>query len=153
MARRSAGLLVHRPGPNGREVLLVHPGGPYWARKDTAAWSIPKGEYDEGEDPLAAARREFAEELGVEPPAGEPLALGTVRQSGGKQVVAWAIEGDVTPRVEASNTFPLEWPPGSGQVQQFPEVDRAEWFDVEVARTKLHRGQVPLLDRLAEQLD
>lgn len=150
MAKLSAGLLVHRRGEAGREVLLVHPGGPFWAKKDAAAWSIPKGEYAEDEDPLEAARREFAEELGIDPPAGEPVPLGEVRQSGGKRVLAWAVEGDVEPRVEECNTFEIEWPPRSGRLQQFPEVDRAEWFTVDVARGKVHTAQVALLDRFAE---
>lgn len=150
MVARSAGLVVHRRSAGGVvEVLLVHPGGPFWARKDEGAWSIPKGEYADGEDPPEVARREFAEELGVEPPAGEWVPLGEVRQRGGKRVVAWAVEGDVTPRVEACNTFEMEWPPRSGRMRQFPEVDRAEWFDIEVARSKLHSGQVALLDELA----
>jgi len=152
VAATSAGLLVHRRAAAGREVLLVHPGGPYWARKDVAAWSIPKGEYGEGEDPLTVARREFAEELGVDPPDGRPVELGEVRQSGGKRVVAWAVEGEVVPRVERCNTFEIEWPPRSGKMQEFPEVDRAEWFTIDEARGKLHRGQVPLLDRLLDHL-
>lgn len=153
MAGCSAGLLLYKRVGDGLQVLLVHPGGPYWARKDAGAWSIPKGEYTDGEEPRAAALREFEEETGQAPPEGELLDLGTVRQRGGKEVVAWAVEGDLDVTTLVSNTFELEWPPRSGRTQAFPEVDRAEWFDVEVARTKLHRGQVPLLDRLAEQLD
>ncbi len=153
MPKRSAGVLLHRTAADGVEVLLVHPGGPFWAKKDQAAWSIPKGEYDDGEDPRAVAAREFAEELGAEPPVGEWQPLPEIRQPGGKRVLAWAVEGDldVAPGI-VSNTFELEWPPRSGRLQAFPEVDRAEWFGVEVAREKLHRGQVPLLDELLRLL-
>jgi predicted NUDIX family NTP pyrophosphohydrolase len=132
-------------------VLLVHPGGPFWARRDDGAWSVPKGEHGPGEDPLAVARREFLEELGVEPPAtASPVSLGEVRQAGGKRVRAWAIRGDVDPATIRSNTFAMEWPPRSGRTKEFPEVDRAAWFDLTVARTKLVSGQVGFLDRLAE---
>jgi predicted NUDIX family NTP pyrophosphohydrolase len=148
----SAGLLLHRGGPDALEVLLVHPGGPFWARRDAGAWSIPKGEYGDGEDPLAAARREFTEELGLAVPAGEPEALGEVRQKGGKRVTAWALAADLDIEAIASNTFELEWPPRSGRVQQFPEVDRAGWFALAPAREKLLPAQVPLLDRLEERL-
>jgi predicted NUDIX family NTP pyrophosphohydrolase len=130
------------------EVLLAHPGGPFWARRDDGAWSLPKGEVDEGEDPYAAARREFAEELGAMPPDGEPLPLGEVRLKSRKRVVAWALEGDFEPAQLVSNTFELEWPPRSGQVATYPEVDRAAWFDLDTARVKLNAGQVPLLDAL-----
>jgi predicted NUDIX family NTP pyrophosphohydrolase len=153
MARRSAGILLHRPGAAGPEVLLVHPGGPFWAKKDAGAWSIPKGEYDDAEDPLACARREFAEELGSPPPDGtEPVALGEVRQKGGKVVVAWAIEGDIDADAIESNTFTMEWPPRSGAMRAFPEVDRAGWFALDAAREKILPAQAPLLDRLAERL-
>ena len=153
MPRLSAGLLVHRRGAGGAvEVLLVHPGGPFWAKKDAAAWSIPKGEYVEGEDPRAVAHREFTEELGSPPPTGEELDLGEIRQSGGKRVRAWAVEGDLDCSHITSNTFEMEWPPRSGRVQAFPEVDRAEWFTAEVAREKLHAGQVALLDELLARL-
>ena len=153
MAKLSAGLLVHRRGASGgREVLLVHPGGPFWAKKDLAAWSIPKGEYVEGEDPHAAAHREFREELGTEAPAGQELELDPVRQSGGKWVRAWAVEGDLDCSSITSNTFEAEWPPRSGRMQTFPEVDRAEWFPIDVAREKLHTGQVQLLDQLLDRL-
>jgi predicted NUDIX family NTP pyrophosphohydrolase len=152
MARRSAGILLHRPGAAGPEVLLVHPGGPFWAKRDRGAWSIPKGEYDDGEDPLACARREFAEELGSEPPGGaEPVDLGEVRQKGGKVVAAWAIEGDLDAAAIRSNTFEIEWPPRSGARREFPEVDRAEWFGLDEARAKILPAQAPLLDRLAER--
>jgi predicted NUDIX family NTP pyrophosphohydrolase len=152
VAKLSAGLLVHRRSATGVELLLVHPGGPFWAKKDAAAWSIPKGEYDPEEDPRAAARREFTEELGAPPPAGEWLALGELRQSGAKQVIVWTVEGDVDVDQVVSNTFELEWPPRSGRLQEFPEVDRAAWFDAETARTKLHKGQVPYVDRLLAAL-
>ena len=148
MAKRSAGLLLHRTRDGVREVLLVHPGGPFWARKDAGAWSIPKGEYQDGEDPLACARREFEEELGSAPPAGDVTELGTIKQSGGKQVTAFAVEGDLDPEAIESNTFELEWPPRSGRTQEFPEVDRAAWFGLDAAREKLNPAQAALLDRL-----
>ena len=149
MAARSAGLLQYRISDDGvLEVLLVHPGGPFWARKDDGAWSLPKGEYGAGEDPRAAAAREFEEETGLRPTVSEGIALGEVRQPGGKQVVAWAVEGDVDISGATSNTFQLEWPRGSGRMQAFPEVDRVEWMSVRRARTKLLRGQLPFLDRL-----
>jgi predicted NUDIX family NTP pyrophosphohydrolase len=147
-ARRSAGILVFRGAGPAREVLLVHPGGPFWAKKDLGAWSIPKGEYEEGEDPRACALREFSEELGSAAPSGELVDLGSVRQRNGKEVRAWAVEGDVDPAGVTSNTFSLEWPPRSGRTQEFPEIDRAEWFGVEEARAKLNPAQVELLDRL-----
>jgi predicted NUDIX family NTP pyrophosphohydrolase len=153
VAKLSAGLLVHRGSGAALEVLLVHPGGPFWARKDDGAWSIPKGEYAAGDDPLAAARREFGEELGASPPEGPALELGEVRQAGGKQVVAWAVPGDLDVGAITSNTFELEWPPKSGRVQAFPEVDRAAWFPVAEARVKLLAGQHPFLDRLVAALD
>jgi predicted NUDIX family NTP pyrophosphohydrolase len=134
----------------GLEVLLVHPGGPFWARRDLGAWSIPKGEYGPDEAPLAAARREFAEELGVAAPEGPIEDLGEVRQKSGKLVRAWALAGDVDVSRLRSNTFTLEWPPRSGVTQEFPEVDRAEWFELAVAREKVTPAQVPLLDRLQE---
>jgi predicted NUDIX family NTP pyrophosphohydrolase len=145
----SAGLLLYRTRDGIREVLLAHPGGPFWARRDDGAWSIPKGEVDEGEDPYAAARREFAEELGAVPPDGDPLPLGEVRLKSRKRVVAWALEGDFEPGRLVSTTFETEWPPRSGRTATFPEVDRAAWFDLETARVKLNAGQVPLLDALA----
>lgn len=148
MAKLSAGLLLHRGAGEALEVLLVHPGGPFWARKDEGAWSIPKGEYLAGEDPLEAARREFDEELGTSPPDGPLLDLGEVRQAGGKHVVAWALRGDLDVDEITSNTFEMVWPPRSGQVQSFPEIDRAGWFTVEEARVKLLSGQLPFLDRL-----
>ena len=151
--RRSAGLLLFRPTAAGPELLLAHMGGPLWARKDDRAWSLPKGEYDDTEDAYAAARREFAEELGSEPPAGEPLPLGEVRQSGGKVVTAWALAGDLDVTTVRSNDFVLEWPPRSGRTQRFPEIDRAAWFPPEVARAKLVAAQAEFVDRLVDALD
>jgi predicted NUDIX family NTP pyrophosphohydrolase len=146
--RASAGILLHRDSGRGLEVLLVHPGGPFWARRDAGAWSIPKGEYSPEEDPLQAARREFAEELGSQAPAGEPADLGEVRQKSGKVVRAWAMAGDLDADTIVSNTFALEWPPRSGRVNEFPEVDRAEWFDLDRAREKINPAQAAFLDRL-----
>lgn len=148
--RRSAGILLYRRGDDGLAVLLVHPGGPFWARRDAGAWSIPKGEYGQGEEALAAARREFEEELGTPAPEGEPIDLGEVRQKSGKLVHVWALEGDLDAASINSNTFTLEWPPRSGRTAEFPEVDRAEWFSLGQARDKLNPAQVTLLDRLAE---
>jgi predicted NUDIX family NTP pyrophosphohydrolase len=148
MTRRSAGILLHRPGNGGAEVLLVHPGGPFWARKDLGAWSIPKGELDEGEDPRACALREFAEETGVELPGTALDDLGEVRLKSGKVVLAYAAAGDLDPDAVRSNTFELEWPPRSGRTQAFPEVDRAEWFALAEARAKLNPAQAELVDRL-----
>lgn len=153
MPKLSAGLLLYRRTSGHVEVLLVHPGGPYWTNKDDGAWSLPKGEYAPGEHPLEVARREFGEELGTEPPdAADAVPLGEVRQPGGKHVVAWALSGDLDVGVVRSNTFPMEWPPRSGRTREFPEVDRAEWFDLDAARRKILRGQRPLLDRLSAQL-
>jgi predicted NUDIX family NTP pyrophosphohydrolase len=153
MPKRSAGLLVYRRSDDGIEVLLVHPGGPFWARKDDGAWSIPKGEHEPTEDPLAVALREFEEELGAPPPdPADARSLGELRQPSGKVVTAWAVEGDLDVRDVKSNTFEMEWPPRSGRTQDFPEVDRAGWFEPDEARRKLLRGQVGFLDRLAEQL-
>jgi predicted NUDIX family NTP pyrophosphohydrolase len=148
--RRSAGILLHRRAGSGLEVLLVHPGGPFWSRRDAGAWSIPKGEYSADEDPLDAARREFAEELGSEPPAGQPADLGEVRQKAGKVIRGWALAGDLDASEIHSNTFTLEWPPRSGRMNEFPEVDRAEWFDLDRAREKINPAQAAFLDRLAE---
>ena len=152
--RRSAGLLLYRrppAAPDGLEVLLVHPGGPAWARRDLGAWSIPKGEYTDEEEALAAARREFQEEIGTAPPGDEAMDLGEIRQKSGKLVRAWAIAGDLDASTVLSNTFEMEWPPRSGKRIEVPEVDRAEWFGLDEARAKINVGQVPLLDRL-EQL-
>lgn len=134
------------------EVLLGHMGGPFWARRDTGGWSVPKGEYEPDEQPEAAARREFAEELGVPVPSGELVLLDEVRQSGGKVVTVWALEGDLDPDVVVPGTFEMEWPKGSGRLQAFPEVDRVEWFGLEQAREKLVKAQREFLDRLAAHL-
>jgi predicted NUDIX family NTP pyrophosphohydrolase len=150
--RRSAGLLLYRHDPDGLRVLLGHMGGPFWSRKDEAAWSIPKGELVDGEDLLAAARREFEEELGLPAPAGAAVPLGEVRYSSGKVVTAWAVEGDLDVTRMVSGTFTLEWPPRSGRQQQFPELDRVEWLDLDTARAKIVVSQRPLIDRLIELL-
>lgn len=149
MAAISAGIVLWRHGPAGElQVLLGHMGGPFWARKDDGAWSIPKGLVDDGEDPIDAARREFVEELGVDLPAGELVPLGEIRQSSSKVVVAWALQGDVDVDAIAPGTFEMEWPRGSGRTQEFPEIDRAEWFDLATAKQKCVRAQAELLDRL-----
>jgi len=152
MARRSAGLVLYRRRDGAVELLLVHPGGPLWARRDAGAWSIPKGEVGEGEDPRGVALREFEEETGHPPPRGELVALGEVRQRGGKLVTAWAAAGDLDPAAITSNTFTLEWPPRSGRRREFPEVDRAGWFDPATAREKLLAAQAELVDRLLAAL-
>ena len=146
----SAGILLHRAGNAGREVLLVHPGGPFWARKDAGAWSIPKGEHGDGEDARACALREFEEETGSAPAPGELTDLGEVRQKSGKVVRAWAQEGDLDAEAIRSNTFVVEWPPRSGRQQTFPEVDRAGWFGLDEAREKINPAQAAFLDRLRE---
>jgi predicted NUDIX family NTP pyrophosphohydrolase len=148
--KRSAGILLHRRRDGAHEVLLVHPGGPFWAKKDAGGWSIPKGEYEDGEDARACALREFAEELGSPPPDGELVDLGEVRQRGGKVVTAWALAGDADADAIHSNTFTMEWPPRSGTMREFPEVDRAAWFGLDEARERILPAQAPLLDRLAE---
>jgi len=147
MAKQSAGILMYRREPSGLSVVLVHPGGPFWATKDLGAWSIPKGEYSAGEDPLSIAVREFEEETGVRL-EGEFRPLGEVRQAGGKRVIAWALEGDLDPAAIRSNAFELEWPPKSGRKQSFPEIDRAEWFAPDAAREKINPSQRELIDRL-----
>jgi predicted NUDIX family NTP pyrophosphohydrolase len=144
----SAGILAYRKGAGGLEVLLVHPGGPFWRNKDDGAWSIPKGEIDPDDAPEQVARREFAEELGQSASIGPLQPLGEVRQRGGKRVIAFAGEGHFDPAALISNTFKIEWPPRTGRRQSFPEVDRAEWFDIELARTKMLSAQVEFLDRL-----
>lgn len=149
MGATSAGLLLYRISPRGAvEVLIAHPGGPFWARRDDAAWSVPKGEYLAGEDPLDAAYREFEEEVGLETPAGKAVFLGERRQPGGKRVSVWALEGDLDVTDSSSNTFSLEWPRGSGKVREFPEVDRVEWVSIDQARRKLVKGQTPFIDAL-----
>lgn len=146
----SAGLLLYRKR-KGLEVFLVHPGGPFWAKKDAGAWSLPKGEIHAGEDPLVTARREFTEETGFEI-AGEFTPLEPVRQSGGKVVHAWAVEGDCDASLVTSNNFTMEWPPKSGRMREFPEVDRAEWFSIDEARTRINPAQAAFLDQLASLL-
>jgi len=150
MAKMSAGLLMFRRTPKV-EVLLVHPGGPFWRNKDLASWSIPKGEYPETEECFAAAAREFEEETGIRP-EGEFIPLGKIRQPSGKMVTAWAFEGDCDATAIRSNLFSLEWPKGSGRMYEFPEVDRAEWFALAPAREKILKGQLGFLDRLAAHL-
>jgi predicted NUDIX family NTP pyrophosphohydrolase len=150
--RRSAGILLYRQSGDALEVLLVHHGGPLWARRDTGAWSIPKGEYGDEEDPRACALREFEEETGTALPPGDLIGLGEVKQKGGKVVTAWAAEGDIDADAVESNTFTMEWPPRSGRQQEFPEIDRSAWFPVDLAREKLVKGQVPFLDRLLAAL-
>jgi predicted NUDIX family NTP pyrophosphohydrolase len=153
MAKRSAGILMYRGEGPSIEVLLVHPGGPFWARKDDGAWSIPKGEYDEGEDPLTCAMREFEEELGSPTPQGRAyIELGEIVQPSRKRIIAFAVEGDFDPARLKSNLFKMEWPAKSGGMRSFPEVDRAEWFTPDEARVKLLRGQVPFIDRLLQRL-
>src|SRR5262245_52398448 len=149
MAKQSAGLLLYRLREACPEVLLVHPGGPFWRGRDEGAWSIPKGEHADHEDGLAAALREFREETGTEAPDVAWTALGTVRQRGDKLVTAWAGAGDLDADGIRSGTFELEWPPGSGRTGMFPEVDRAAWFDLETARRRINAGQQPFIDRLA----
>jgi predicted NUDIX family NTP pyrophosphohydrolase len=148
-ARQSAGILLYRRVDGRLEVLLGHMGGPFWARRDAGAWSVPKGEYEPDEPPEAAARREFREELGLPVPEGDLAGLGAVRQSGGKVVTAWALEGDLDPERIVPGTFEMEWPRGSGRVREFPEIDRVGWFDLDHAREKIVKGQLPFLDRLA----
>jgi predicted NUDIX family NTP pyrophosphohydrolase len=152
MPKRSAGILLYRR--NGAlEVLLVHPGGPFWAKKDLGAWSIPKGEYEEGEEPLATALRELEEETGHRLETTGLLELGWIRQRGGKLLTAWAAQGDLDASAITSNTFAMEWPPRSGRRREFPEVDRAGWFDLPAAREKLLAAQTELLDRLVSALE
>jgi len=149
MPAPSAGILMYRRAGRSIEVLLVHPGGPFWRNKDTGAWSIPKGEIEPGEDPAAAAQREFREELGSA--TGQQLrALGEIQQRGGKRVIAFTMEGNLDANAISSNIFEIEWPPKSGRRQRFPEVDRAEWFDLDNARERILASQQPLLDRLKE---
>jgi len=151
--RKSAGLLLFRRAGDALEVLLVHPGGPFWAKRDLGAWSIPKGECEDGEDPRAAAWREFGEELGTPAPDGRALELGEIRQKAGKTVLAWAVAGDLDADRITSNTFEMEWPPRSGRTQSFPEVDRAGWFGLAEARERINPAQVELLERLRVALD
>ncbi|MGW1160108.1 NUDIX domain-containing protein [Streptomyces sp. NPDC002519] len=148
--RRSAGLLLFRRTGHGLEVLLGHMGGPFFARREAGAWTVPKGEYEAGEPSFEAARREFREELGLPPPDGAAVPLGEVRQTGGKVVTAWAVEADLDPAAIVPGTFTLEWPPRSGRRAEFPELDRVEWFGLDRAREVIARAQSAFLDRLAE---
>ena len=148
--KTSAGLLMYRRRPSGLEVLLIHPGGPFWARKDAGAWSVPKGEHTEDETPEAAARREFEEELGLPVPEGELVPLGEAKGSG-KVITVWALEGDLDPAAVTPGTFEMEWPPKSGKTKAFPEVDRVEWFGVEEASAKIVSAQRPFLERLSSR--
>jgi predicted NUDIX family NTP pyrophosphohydrolase len=152
-SRRSAGLLLYRRRPDGDlEVLLAHPGGPIWAKRDEGAWTVPKGEFHEGESAWDVARREFEEEVGHPAPDGDPIEVGEIRQKGGKLVEAWALEGDLDPATAHSNTFALEWPPRSGTWITIPEIDRVEWFAPDEARRRLKDTQIPFVDRLIEAL-
>ena len=153
MPKLSAGLLLYRFVDDELEVLIGHPGGPFWARKDDGVWSIPKGEYGEGEDPWTVAQREFEEELGKKPPSGPRTDFEPVRQPSGKVITAFAVRGDLDLEGAFSNTFELEWPKGSGNVREYPEIDRVGWFSVAAARLKLLKGQQPLLDRLLAALE
>ncbi|MGP4088924.1 NUDIX domain-containing protein [Streptomyces sp. KR55] len=148
--RRSAGLLLFRHTDQGLQVLLGHMGGPFFARRNTGAWTVPKGEYDPGEPAWDAARREFEEELGLPPPDGEAVPLGEVRQTNGKIVTAWAVEADLDPASISPGTFTMEWPPKSGRAQEFPELDRVEWFGLDRAREVIVKAQAAFLDRLEE---
>lgn len=147
MPKQAAGILLYRRGPAGLQVLLAHPGGPLWSRKDAGSWTLPKGQFTEGELPLDAAKREFEEEMGS-PPGGAFQPLGTVKQPSGKVIHAWAAESEFDISTVKSNLFSLEWPPKSGRIGEFPEVDRAEWFSIPDARVKILKGQAPFLDRL-----
>ena len=153
MPKLSAALLLYRVTGGGVEVLIGHPGGPFWARKDEGAWSIPKGEYVDGEDPWSAAQREFLEEVGKEAPAGSRIDFEPLRQPSGKVITAFAVRGDLDLEGAISNTFTLEWPKGSGIIREYPEIDRVGWFSVAEATTKLVKGQRPLLDRLTASLE
>jgi predicted NUDIX family NTP pyrophosphohydrolase len=150
--KQSAGLLVYRVRAGSLDVLLVHPGGPFWAKKDDGAWFLPKGEINPDEAPLAAAYREFREEVGLEPPGGPPLDLGTVKNKGGKLIYGWALAGDLDLTGFHSNTFELEWPPRSGKKREFPEVDQARYFRVDEAVVKMHPAELPLVERLLRLL-
>lgn len=152
MPKHSAGILLYRKVQSFFEVMLVHPGGPFWAKKDAGSWSIPKGEFEEGEEPIVAARREFEEEIGAPPPDGEYLSLGEAKQSSGKVVHAFAREADFNLEHFRSNMFMMEWPPKSGKQQEFPENDKAAWMRLSMAKKRLVKGQVPLLETLAEEL-
>jgi predicted NUDIX family NTP pyrophosphohydrolase len=153
MPKRSAALLLYRLiDGGGLEVLIAHMGGPFWAKKNARAWSIPKGEYEDGEDPRSAAFREFEEEMGSAPPVGQVIELGETRQSSGKIITTYAMQGDFDASKINSNTFLMEWPKGSGNMREFPEMDRAEWMSIEQASQMIVKGQVPILDTLADRL-
>jgi predicted NUDIX family NTP pyrophosphohydrolase len=152
LPKQAAGILLYRRGPRGLEVLLAHPGGPLWARRDLGAWTLPKGQFNDDEPPIAAAKREFEEEMGS-PPTGELVEIGSIKQPSGKVVHAFVAESDFDVATVRSNLFSLEWPRKSGQRAQFPEVDRAAWFPIEEARTKILKGQEPFLDRLLTLLN
>ena len=152
-ARTSAGILLYRRHDGGLELLLAHPGGPFFARRDEGYWTIPKGEVDPEEELIAVARREFEEETGHRVPDGDPIPLGSIVQKGGKTVHAWALEGDLDPSVAVSNTFEMTWPPGSTERQSFPEIDRVAWFEPAEARRRIKQTQIPLIDRLEAELD
>lgn len=152
MTKQSAGILLYRKSHGEYEVLLVHPGGPFWAKKDQGSWSMPKGEFGDDEQPLAAAKREFAEEMGSPPPEGEYASLGEVKIPSGKIVHAFTLESDFNLETFKSNMFEMEWPPKSGQTQEFPEADKAAWLTISLAAQKITKGQTPLLERLAAKL-
>lgn len=153
MIKQSAGILVYRKRHDTVEVLLVHPGGPYWAKHDKGVWSIPKGEHEADEDMFAAAKREYQEEIGSPAPEGDYMELGETKLKSGKVITAWAVEGNVDPNTIKSNTISIEWPPKSGEKQDFPEVDRAEWLSLETAVIKIHPAQVVYIERLADLLN
>jgi predicted NUDIX family NTP pyrophosphohydrolase len=152
LPRRSAGIVLYRRSVAEVEVLLVHPGGPFFAKKDLGVWSIPKGEYEAGDDPFACALREFEEETGTRLDGADAIELGRIVQRAGKEVTAWALEGDLDPETVRSNTFTMQWPPRSGRTAEFPEVDRAEWFEVDDAKARLVPAQAELVDRLVDRL-
>lgn len=152
VVKQSAGLLVYRIRQDNPEVFLVHPGGPFWANKDIAAWSIPKGEFEAGEDPLQAAMREFTEEAGLDVPNGEPTLMPSIKQSGRKHIHVWCLRGELDASAVRSNSFELEWPPKSGKTVTYPEIDRAAWFRLDEAKIKLHKGQVIFVEQLPDAI-
>jgi len=151
MAKKSAGILLYRTSDKTFEVFLVHPGGPFWAKKEDGAWSIPKGEFEDDEEPLTAAKREFEEETGIKA-SGEFIKLNPIKQKSGKIVYAWAVEGDIDPEKIKSNSFEIEWPPKSGKMKSFPEIDKAAWFNLSEAAAKINTGQLPLIKELENKL-
>jgi predicted NUDIX family NTP pyrophosphohydrolase len=152
MAKKSAGILVYHKNSEKYEVLLVHPGGPFWAKKDLNSWSLPKGEFEDEEDPFSAAKREFEEETGF-PIKGEFIDLNPVKQPSGKIIYSWAVKGEIDANNVKSNLFKMEWPPRSGAIKEFPEIDRAEWFDLETAEQKIISGQIPIIENLKKILE